>query len=108
MRGIRPRTPRAPARTFVSRRPARSRRVSRSKWHGIGLCGPPRNRRSWLDAVPDRALMVLSKAVERPFFVPAVAILTPLFAAAVLVKYGPLYAVAPLLVPVAAWFLVER
>jgi O-antigen ligase len=52
--------------------------------------------------------MSLSKAVERPLFLAAVAVFGPLFFAAVLVKYGLTLALAPLLLPLGAWVLVER
>jgi O-antigen ligase len=49
-----------------------------------------------------------AKTVEQPLFTAAAAMLCPLFLAAVLVKYGPAYAAALLVLPLGAWYLVGR
>ncbi|MEA2431557.1 MAG: hypothetical protein QOI19_2030, partial [Thermoleophilaceae bacterium] len=52
--------------------------------------------------------MILSKIAERPVLTTGIAIFGPLFLAAVLVKYGLTFAVAPVVLPLAVWLLVER
>jgi O-antigen ligase len=49
-----------------------------------------------------------TKAVQSPLFTAALAVFGPLFLAAVLVKYGPMYAAALLVLPAAAWLLLDR
>jgi O-antigen ligase len=56
---------------------------------------------------PSRATLT-TKAAQSPLLTAGIAVFGPLFLAAVLVKYGPTYAAALLVLPAAAWLLLDR